>query len=251
MRRILLGVVITFASFLNVYGQSDSTTVNLLMTVANLRNDSLSSTGVFVQNKEGVIYLVTTAHIAKNMDKNVFVVIQGEERQLEFKITDFANPVNWQYHPTVDLAVLKLNPKPLFFNKYLASRFIPLDFIDGSHIPVQGNSLLTILGYKPGYRVSGYLPPMAYTSIVSNEKIIPEDPNLIIPPTLIALEKPSLTGYSGGPVFFLDDINQSGSLSNASKSIRMVGFIQGKIKDNAARTYSMMIPAYYLRDLIK
>ncbi len=237
--------------FTKSYGQDDTSIFNLIMTVANLRNDSLSGSGIFIQNKESDYYLVATAHIAKTMDKNVFVVIQGEDQLLQFNITEFANPVVWVYHPTMDLAVLRLNPKPAFFNKYLLNRFMPLTWADSTRLPLPKDSLLTIVGFKPGARSPGFFPPLAYTSIPASEKIVPEDPTKEIDSTLIILEKPSISGYNAGPVFLLGNTDQTGDSTAASSQVRIVGFVQGKIKDNAARSFMMMIPAFYLRDLIK
>jgi len=229
--------------------QSDSTTTDLLMTVANLQNDSIAATGVFMRN-EGSLYLVATAHIAETMDRNAFVVIQGVEQMWQFKITDFANPVQWIYHPTVDLAVLRLNPKPAFFNKYLGNRCLPLVFTDSERQAMPADSLLTILGFKRAVRGGSFSPPLAYTTIPTAEKVTPADPEVAAAQHLVMLENPSATGYTGGPVFILGETDQAGQL-HAGDRLRMVGFVQGKIKDNAARTFVAMIPAFYLRDLIK
>ena len=235
----------------NGYSQNAAGIPDLLMTVANLRNDSLSGTSVFIQNKESDYYLVATAHIARTMDRNVLVVMQGADQLLQFKITEFANPVVWVYHPTMDLAVLKLNPKALFFNKYLLNRFIPLASVDSTRRPLPQDSLLTIMGFQPGSRSPGFFPPLAYTSIPTSEKIILDDPEKALPSNVVILEKPSVSGYNGGPVFLLEETDPSQDAPAASTPLRMVGFIQGKIKDNAERSFLMMIPSVYLWDLLK
>ncbi len=245
--KLFFCLVLAVLFFTNGYGQDAAAIPNMLMTVANLRNDSLSGTGVFIQNKESDYYLVATAHIARTMDRNVLVIIQGEDRPLQFKITEFANPVVWAYHPTMDLAVLNLNPKASFFNKYLVKRFVPLAWVDSTRAVLPKDSLLTIVGFQPGSRSPGFFPPLAYTSLPTSEKIVPADPKKALPLDVVILEKPSVPGYNSGPVF----LSQENGPGAVSTPLRMVGFIQGKIKDNAERSFLMMIPAYYLRDLIK
>ncbi len=250
IKNLLYALLLFIAYIRPVAAQNDLTTINLLYAVASLRNDSIAGTAVFVQNQAADLYLVATAHIARTMDKNVSVVIQGETRPLLFKITEFANPVTWAYHPDVDLAVLKLNPKALFFNTYLQNRFLPLALIDSMPLPLPTDSLLTILGFQPGRRDASFNPPMAYTSIITREKITLEGQTEPAKSRIVYLEKPSVSGYNGGPVFLLGEGDELGVIP-ADRPFRMVGFLQGKVRDHADRTWLAMIPTFYLRDLIK
>lgn len=246
-----------FALTTTIFGQDKNFTATadqLAITVVNLRKsagngiDSIG-TGCFME-KGGKLYIITAAHIAKFMDTNSDVVIQGENsKPIKLFLFNLAMPIKWQYHNEADLAILELNPSEKI-KKYLLARFIPYSTIDTSIISIPRNTQLTIIGFPLGFGVQEYFSPLTFRTFPSSGLITMPRSDTKKMQTFIILENPSVGGYSGGPVFDLGII-ESGNLKMLSNKTRLYGFVHGTVSDNTGGKMATITPSFYIKDFFK
>lgn len=251
MKPLSLSILfITLFNYVSL-GQTDTSIVTKLsVTVLALRNGESSGTGSFIMTDSNS-YIVTASHVAKLMNQNTILIIQGDHNKpITLKITDLANPVIWLSHPNADLSVLKIAPSKTIYDLYLKRRFVPIKMIDTSLIPVPRNLQLTTLGFPLGIGDFEYFSPLSYRSYPSSEFITLPRFDTKVPQTFIILENPSVSGYSGGPVYETGEFQTSG-IKSFSGHVVLHGFIHGTISDRTGGKLTAMTPAFYLRDLIK
>lgn len=227
----------------------------LAITVVNLRKEKspgkeVTGTGSFV-SKDNNLYIVTAAHVAKEMDNSSYIIIQGKNNlPVKLDLLKLANPINWKNHPEADLSVLKLNPENGIMQQHLQERFIPFEMLDTNKVPVSRNTQLTIIGFPLGLGAVGNFSPLTYRTFPSSSYITLNRFDLNTPQTFIILENPNIGGYSGGPVYDLSII-ESGNMRMTGKGTKLHGFIHGTISDNTGGKLAAITPTYYLNDLIK
>lgn len=233
-----------------------ATADQLAITVVNLRKEKspgkeVTGTGSFI-SKGNDLYIVTAAHVAKEMDNSAYVIIQGKNNlPVEIDLLKLANPINWENHPEADLSILKLNPDNGIMQQHLQDRFIPFEMVvDTTKVPVPRNTQLTIIGFPLGLGAVGHFSPLTYRTFPSSSYITLNRFDLKTPQTFIILENPSIGGYSGGPVYDLSII-ESGGMRMTGNGTKLHGFIHGTISADTGGKLAAITPAYYLSDLIK
>lgn len=258
MSRKYLVLVLLFFLANSTFGQEKDFTATadqLAITVLNLRKpgpngiDSIG-TGCFIE-KDGNLYIITAAHVAKMMDIKSDIILQGENNKpVRLPLFTLASPIKWQYHKKADLALLKLNPTRETKQKYLQSRFIPYSTIDTSEISIPRNIQLTIIGFPLGYGVQEYFSPLTYRTFPSSGLITFKRFDTMTMQTFIILENPSVGGYSGGPVFDLGII-QTGNLAMTTGKTKLHGFVHGTISDTTGGKMAAITPSFYVKDFFK
>lgn len=231
-----------------------ATADELAITVLNLRRPISSDketigTGSFI-SKGNDLYIVTAAHVAKNMDDKAYIIIQGPNNTpIEVPLTELSSDIKWKDHPEADLSVLKLDPSPEVNMKYLQGRFIPYGIIDTEQNSVPRNTQLTILGFPHGLGAQKHFSPLSFRTFPSSGLLTMGRFDTTLPQTFILLENPSMGGYSGGPVYDLSII-ESGGLTMRGTGTKLHGFIHGTLGDTTGGKLAAVTPAYYLADLI-
>lgn len=232
-----------------------ATADQLAITVVNLRKEKspgkeITGTGSFL-TKGNDLYIVTAAHVSKEMDNSAYVIIQGKNNSpLRIDLIKLANPINWVNHPEADLSILKLNPESGIMQQHLQERFIPFEMIDTTKVPVTRNTQLTVIGFPLGLGAVGHFSPLTYRTFPSSSYITLHRFDIKEPQSFIILENPSIGGYSGGPVYDLSII-ESGNMTMTGTGTKLHGFIHGTISDETGGKLAAITPAYYLSDLIK
>ena len=255
-RIIILTIFIVLAN--TTLGQEEgfiATADQLAITVVNLRKlgtngvDSVG-TGCFIE-KNGELYIITAAHVAKMMDIHSDVIIQGKNNKpVKLALFTLALPIEWKFHDKADLAILKLTPTQEVIQKYLQERFIPYNTIDTSEVSIPRNTQLTVIGFPLGYGVQEYFSPLTFRTFPSSGLITLKRADTKTLQTFIILENPSVGGYSGGPVFDLGII-QSGVMEMRSGRTKLHGFIHGTISDETGGKMAAITPAFYVKDFFK
>lgn len=258
MKKNLFFLLLFFLSFQTIAQEKQPyflTSDELAITVVNLRKPLKSGhentgTGSFI-TKDNKMYIVTATHVAKNMDSLAYVIIEDKKSlPVRLKLKELAPNIKWKNHPIADLSILELNPKKEIIDKYLQKRFIPFDIIDLSQVAMPRNTQLTIIGFPLGLGANGHFSPLTYRSYPSSSLITFNRADTNTPQTFIILENPSIGGYSGGPVYDLS-IVQAGNVTMRGNGTKLHGFIHGTISDTTGGKLTAMVPAYYIKDLIK
>lgn len=258
MRRKNLVIILFLLLTTTIFGQEKDFTATadqLAITVVNLRKtgnngNDIIGTGCFVE-KSGNLYIITAAHVAKIMDINSFVIIQGKDNKpVKLNLFTLAMPIKWQYHKKADLAILQLNPTEKTKQTYLQARFIPYNTIDTSETSIPRNIQLTIIGFPLGIGVQEYFSPLTFRTFPSSGLITQARADTKTLQTFIILENPSVGGYSGGPVFDLGIIH-TGIMEMTTGKTTLHGFIHGTISDDTGGKMAAITPSFYVKDFFK
>ncbi len=203
----------------------------------NLKGFKLGS-GFFI-SKDLDIYLVTAAHVAKNLSVNAKLNYQsrnGKKREVTIKnlTTSSSNEVNWILHPTADVAVLHI-PLEIIETDY----FKALDVGSIGHTALmeklEGPDRLkevTVFGFPLGLGVSqNAISPITKNLRPSSDIIyLPRFDNQIINPFFL-LDDPSISGFSGGPVMHVFEYNRNGYRPDSGVEPTITGLVHGTIND--------------------
>lgn len=208
----------------------------------------------FVTDTIGSVYLITAAHVAKELSLNSEIVISGpQDSPLIYKLKDFLprkDSLFWIYHKTADVACLLIDTyAKCFTNSYISP--IPLTYIERDRIPVREREVTTI-GFPFSLGYEKYFSPISKVSKPSSGLIeLPRFDNNIVNPFFL-LDDPSIRGFSGSPVFELPANLVYGGRNINVQSIALVGLIHGSYGDNS--TYgglSAVVPSKAILEVVE
>jgi hypothetical protein len=158
----------------------------------------------------------------------------------------------WQVNSDADVAVLplKLNEKTL---PLMQGRFLKLDSLGTEEVAPQRERTVTVMGFPLALGTTGRFSP-----ITSEAK--PASGLLRIPrfdtkkeATFFMLDKPSIGGFSGAPVYLLPGPLSSGGalvFQDVSVPPSIVGLVHGTMGDNTGGKLAAIVPAKFIRDTI-
>lgn len=211
-------------------------------------------TGMFVSVVDGENsykgWIVTAKHVAEKTDNRTQIIVATEKGNSAcIGIPLFGDIEKWKHHPTVDMSAL-----PIEFNseneEYLINRLFPYDHFNLEHKSVSRDFELTIIGFPMGLGISGVFSPLSFRSYASSTFITFKDENNNKSQEYLCLENPSMGGYSGAPVFDLG-YSTNGVLTTTKEKTICHGIIKGTMFDDTGGKISIVVPAFYLRELIE
>lgn len=228
----------------------------------NPRNNNLepkilkqSGTG-FIINHNGKDYIVTAKHVAKFLDDASEVLLNISQDssisisfQLIRKSSIFKN-ANWFNHPIADISI---HPIAYPTEKLDALHFNTND-ISKNDIKIDLLTDVIILGFPLGLGVHESISPIAKkTQIASNITTIdlPE-----ISPSLkfYLLDQALAQGYSGSPVFCLEDIPAGVFVGDrpisAGEKVTLIGILSAGLSDATGGKISVVVPISYLWEIL-
>jgi len=233
------------------------TSDDLAQVVVNLRQKKtdttyINGTGIFIAH-DNDLFILTATHIAKEIKINCEIIISGENdtpTSLMLNQLIKTEKPNWQNHEIADLSLLKLYPPKDISIKYLKNRFLPLFYFESRKVPPSRNIELTTIGFPLGLGSSEYFSPLTFRSHASSGFISLNRADTKTPCTFIILENPSVSGYSGGPVFDLQIYQESGMKLTGEGTV-CIGIIHGTIKDKTGGKLAAITPSFYVFDFFK
>lgn len=196
-------------------------------------------TGFFVETNDKKVFLVTATHVARDTTKNTDIYVRNLTTGLptSFKIDQLNKMVIWLYHPIADIAILEVNDNcRLDLSAYVLS--IDSFESDFANVPERESSL-TMYGMPEVYGDLEYAPFTCDCNPASSMWVS----NFDVTGSLFKcfmLDKPSIQGFSGGPVF---------SFSNHDTPI-CYGIVHGTRKDNTGGKLAIVVHSAYLFELI-
>lgn len=225
---------------------------SLAQCVVNLRNyKGKTGSGIFV-TKDNRPFIVTAGHVAKDMDKEFFIFINGLNNN-PIKLTNIQLmggkiPV-WKYHETADIAILELAPSKDIEPK-LSGRFLQHYYFHNKLTAISRDVQLTVLGFPLGLGAEGRFSPFSFRTFSASGLItLPRFDNNINSEFII-LENPGMGGYSGAPVFDTSTVT-TGNLTMTGEGTVCYGIVHGTISDQTGGKLAAVTPSAYLFDLLK
>ncbi|MGA2624483.1 MAG: hypothetical protein ABSF91_11560 [Bacteroidota bacterium] len=198
-------------------------------------------------------YLVTAEHVAREMTLNSDIVIHGQsDKPLVFKLITLAfrrDSLIWTFNGSSDVATLLLDDNSqIYRDSSLGS--IPTAIIESDRIPLREREVTTIgfpldLGYGKSFS------PISKISRPSSGLIeLPRFDNNKIA-TFYLLDDPSISGFSGSPVFELPTNLIVGDQEMFVTAYRLMGLVHGSISDKTGGGFAAIVPAKYIIETIK
>jgi hypothetical protein len=249
---ILVGALFVGASF--DIGVAAVTLDDLSVTVAYLKEGDKIGTGFFVSSAQP--YLVTASHVASLLkpESNVTFRAAGDV-PISLTLRDLA-PGNtnlpWHVSSDADVSVLplKLSDKTI---PLMQGRFLKIGSLSAEEIAPRREQTVIVMGFPLALGTTGRFSP-----ITSDAK--PASGLLRIPrfdtkkeAIFFLLDKPSIGGFSGAPVYLSPGPFSSGGalvFQNASAPPSVVGLVHGTISDNTGGKLAAIVPAKFIRDTI-
>lgn len=226
----------------------------LSVTVAYLKEGDKFGTGFFVSSAQH--YLVTASHVASLLkpESNVTFRAAGDV-PIVLTLRDLApgtTNLPWHVSADADVAILplKLNDKTL---PLMQGRFLKIESLSAEEIAPPRERTVIVMGFPLELGTTGRFSP-----ITSDAK--PASGLLRIPrfdtkkdATFFVIDKPSIGGFSGAPVYLSPGPFSSGGalvFQKASAPARVVGLVHGTISDNTGGKLAAIVPAKFIRDTI-
>jgi hypothetical protein len=250
---------------LNINGYSDAEAASLeelSVTVAYLKEGNSSGTGFFVVTESSDSatkeqpYLVTASHVAEFLtrDSKITVRAQGDVPVsiLLKDITPGDDKLTWQIHDEADVAVLRLkldnNTIPL-----MQGRFLKLSSIAADEIAPRREQPVMVIGFPLALGTIGRFSPITSEAKPASGLLRLFNQEMKKEGTFFVLDKPSIGGFSGGPVFLMPGPYASGGamvFTELPAPTIVVGLVHGTVSDKTGGKLATIVPSKFIRDTI-
>ena len=218
--------------------------------VCNIRTPSSNGsekigTAIFIE-RNNEPYLLTAEHVISSINNQSYIIMSDNNgKPDQMLLNTLINGSKFVIHEIADLAKAKINVRDQNL-KYLIKHCFPFELIEIKEILISKNLELTSIGFPLGLGIQGrYFSPLTSRTYVSSPKIsFPRfDNNKQC--DFIILEKPSIGGYSGGPVFDLGYV-VTGKTTHYRNQIKLLGLVHGTISDKTGGKLAAITPCKYL-----
>jgi hypothetical protein len=252
-------IIFLFFISANLFAQSLKTEKDSLWSVEDISNVTVylyqkkDTTGIggsaTIINHNRKYYLLTAAHVAKDMTDNsqiVFRIANDKPVILNLNIFTVNHKVNWIIHPEADLALIEL----LVISKDVEDRFKQSSF--PSYLIYRGQQTLardndvTFFGYPLLDLELKHFSALSFNSYLASGLITNVRSDTKTKCTFFYLDQPSMQGCSGGGVFC--SVSKAMFLS-LGKTL-MIGVVHGTAKDNTGGKLAAITPSFYIWDLL-
>ena len=227
-------------------------TVFCLMTQTdNDPNKTSFGSGLFVSNGEENLYLVTAAHVARATNSNTKLLCSGIKGEcLGLNLNELNRYNSWVFHPSADLAIMKIDKdaKPL---EALKGHFYPLSHISMEPKAPSRDAELTTIGFPCGLGLQNVFSPLTFRSHAASGYVSVNNSLNNQASNIFCLENPSVGGYSGAPVFELGYMAIGSRIEIYGQQTVCHGFISATLGDQTGGKIAMVVPSYYLKELIE
>ncbi|MDD4995839.1 MAG: serine protease [Candidatus Omnitrophica bacterium] len=217
------------------------------------RYEFFQGTGFLVSSENNKLFLVTAAHVALTMTPSAQITFKGEnDAPISLALSEasgFKKELPWVYHPEADVAVLPLFPENVILIKYFKNHFLPQSLISSEKVPPSRDIPLTVFGFPLGFGAVDTFSPLTKTSHTASSlmQLSRFDNGKVT--TFYILEDPSITGYSGGPVFDVS-MYKIGALSTTGSGTKLVGIMHGTLSDPTGGKLAAVVPSYFIVETI-
>lgn len=212
-----------------------------IVAIRTAKNNVIhSGTGFFVKANEGKIYLVTATHVARDTTTNTDIWLRNLTTgfPFSFKISQLNSMAMWLYHPIADIAILEVTFKG---NLDLSPYLLPIEmFVNSFSDSPEREDSLTMFGMPDVYSDLEFAPFTCDCNPASNLWVSHFDVTGSMFKCFM-LDKPSVQGFSGGPVI---------SFINPNSPV-CYGLIHGTRLDNTGGKLAIVVHSAYLFELLE
>jgi len=234
---------------------------DLSISVAYLRENNSASfkigTGFFVA--ANYPYIVTASHVAKFItSESYFTVRDSGDIPINFSFKDFfpnKTDLPWYIHKEADVAVLML-PIDENIAKYFKGRFLPINMLISDEIAPQRERPLVVMGFPLALGTKDRFSPITVESKSASGLLKLNRFDTNTEASFFVLDKPSIGGFSGAPVFLMPWPYSDGprltlpNVGSPAANPKCVGLVHGTKGDNTGGKLAVIVPSYCIVELI-
>jgi len=256
MKQILVLLTISLCNL--TYGQTMKALWNeneigdISVLLFRQQNNNLSSTGTAtIIYHENRYFLLTAAHVAKDMDslsKIVFHVENDKPMIVDLKSLTLLEPIAWTEHNEADIAILelKLPTDTLLKNRFESIAFPIAQIYNGKDLPSRSAGI-TFVGFPVIDLDLIHFSALFFNANICSGLITQNRGDNKKKCTFFYLNTPSVQGCSGSGVFFSV---QKDMYFGGDQTI-LIGVMHGTYSDNTGGKLAAITPSYYIFDLFK
>jgi hypothetical protein len=212
-------------------------------------------TGFFVTS--GKQYLVTAAHVAKFItSRSILTMRNPGDIPVTISFGAFypgETELPWRFHPEADVAVLELplNKLDSKNRQFFDRRFLLMDMLNSDETAPKRERPLVVMGFPLALGTTGRFSPLTVEAKAASGLLRVKQPSANTEATFFVLDKPSIGGYSGAPVFLMPwpyaDSAMLSMIDSASPEARpkCVGIVSGTISDDTGGKLAAIVPSVF------
>jgi len=210
--------------------------------------NKIRGSGFFV-TKNNRLFLVTAQHVAESFNHSTRITIRkgNDEPFILLLFAQKHNPKKqFKYSDDADVAVMEIFPDVKIL-EILKGHFLPIETLNEKEEAPKREKTLNIIGFPLGLGTEKKFSPI--TSEVkpasgllellrfdNNKKCI-----------FFLIDKPSVGGFSGAPVFDLaKPFSDMSGLIITGGPIKCVGLVHGTISDDTGGKFGAIVPSFYI-----
>ncbi len=201
------------------------------------------ASGFFVATRR-VAFLVTAAHVARDMDRKTQITIESSGRARSLRLSTLlgrkATAPAWVTHRRADVAVLVV-PRP---PRVLRGRFFPAELITGRETPPGASVELAAIGFALGLASRKHFAPLTKHVHAASGILRFSGEGMPTPADFFLLDQPSVGGMSGAPVFVIPG-------GGSAQPPRCVGLISQTIADESGGQFAAVVPSRLIKQVVE
>lgn len=196
-------------------------------------------------------FLVTAAHVSKDMDDSAYIVLREQgDIPLKIKLNELAKSgaVHWKTHPEADIALMEIfTPTSGSKHDRIVNNAFPINQIfNGTELPAREIDL-NFFGFPIIDLDAKHFSVLSFTGKISSGLITQKRGDNKQNSTFFYLNVPSIQGCSGSGVYY----SISKSFYQGGDKTILLGIMHGTFSDNTGGKLAAVTPTYYLFDLLK
>jgi len=236
----------------NAYEQITYSVVNIENEfIEKTSNDSIgkikktSGTGFLTLYKD-FHFLITARHIAEKISSNSKIYFSNRNRlPYIIKFGDLINfePAKWTYNKESDVAIHLISPTQEYLDSLKILYINPVG-MQKDKSPPKRDEDLTILGFPLGLGIHNFFSPISKTTQAASDLVKLRRPEINKYYIYFLLSDPSISGFSGAPLFLMPKTYWEGSTKYTRSGVKFVGLVSATISDNTGGKFAAVVPSY-------
>lgn len=203
-------------------------------------------TGFFVAHSDRA-FLVTAAHVAKLLGTAFRItLLVPPDSPATYSVAQLVLPntrPTWYSSAEADVAVLEITTQDPALHAVLRGRFLPSSFLEPALAAPPRSAPLTVLGFPRALGTEGHFSPLSQQTFTSSALLtLPLETGRA---TCFVLQAPSISGYSGAPVFDFG-VYSIGAMTTTGEAGRCYGLMHGTYSDDTGGKLGVVVPSHFI-----
>jgi hypothetical protein len=207
------------------------------------REEVITGTGFLLANAQAVC-LITVQHLARHTTKDSLVTLLSGDTPITLKLGDISatSPPAWVLHEKADIAALRLRPR----EDSALHVFRRAQILSTEPVPARERPVI-VFGFPLRLGASNFSPVPQQFSRATNIEIATSD-EFPIPAEYYFLDRPSVDGYSGAPVFHVPGSFTRGAGIVFRRDFALVGVVAGTLSDKTGGKLGAVVPPKFVAE---